>query len=1117
LKHFHALEIFTNGGNGDVIPYSNAAVGAVDGVIALISGRPGLDGSKAVAGDTARTIWFQDILTLEGAKISVTRVADFVEVGGMASTSPPAFALKNATGIRATLRAAGIYLERCRVVYYFVETADEVTYTFYRRGTWVIDDQPFSATAYAFKCVDNSKDVFGNLPSVPADPGNYGQAAEGSQDKMLPIALGRVPYSPLVNVRAAGEDTALTHIGGVDGYVCAAKEANTTGKWLDLFTEGKSFPANAVGLVGRFLAVIAGGAEQSIKVKANDASNATSQTTRVYLDALWEGVFTKWESGVASQSVWYFQVRRYTADFITSTKPVFQQLKNDNGQTALYAYDSTLKRFSDISELKTLSSETALKEYGRPGVEAILKRFETDGNISVFTPIKPSTIVLHQDPYYLPGTYPGRTVTWSGPGVGEEQPSLSDQDRVSGYTLAGDHGVYELVFDLNFPEGEIKKNYDDVYLLLDFRHRRTVPAHSGNLLVNVQASATGIDIHGQETTEVISPTNLFEIGVDEPLGTDWVEIFTLPGVYYGTKEDPDGFYTERQSLSISSLIANSNKFKAYPKMRVRVRSTFADFANYEMELYEIGFVGKKSLSIASDEIYHSLKGETFGTEWRAPEAPGTGRYNAIAAIDNIAHGLEHPVRNYDYGHPIWLANNAYKVGEKVRSVLDNGYIYICTVAGTSGASQPAFPVTLGATVTDGGVTWKALDTLKIDCASFDVLNFQRQGWFIGRTLTKSRPSLEWYKEMARCGFFGMFMDDDGRLSVSAWRENREPVITFSSEPGGNIIEGTLQGEMKPSPMRRCYNDFLVRYGENPATGSLTKQIGITHTDQPEFPGPTETVIPGTVIPDLQNIYVLSNSDGTYRFYFIFNAGHGRTTGDFVSVTGADYGFDHPPRQVSVTNATDFYVDGHATSAVASFGTGTVRHHTDTRLKWKSFAPGFANYAKGKQLWEVGRSAFIVSKTVQKMPQDLGDCPWFPDPEATDPSGNRLWPDLAGGDDHPAAYFLEQAVQWMGFPKYFTPPFEVEKTAAHLALKLYQPANFLDAKHTQGAPALGWISEITDLPAEGKDKPERLRIVLLMEPEEITNLTVIDENGALASDIIDENEAASTDIIDENGA
>lgn len=53
---------------------------------------------------------------------------------------------------------------------------------------------------------------------------------------------------------------------------------------------------------------------------------------------------------------------------------------------------------------------------------------------------------------------------------------------------------------------------------------------------------------------------------------------------------------------------------------------------------------------------------------------------------------------------LWQANTAYTVGQFVRPITPNGFGYICTVAGTTGAASPVWPGSAG-TVTDGTVTW----------------------------------------------------------------------------------------------------------------------------------------------------------------------------------------------------------------------------------------------------------------------------------------------------------------------------------------------------------------------------------------------------------------------------
>lgn len=55
----------------------------------------------------------------------------------------------------------------------------------------------------------------------------------------------------------------------------------------------------------------------------------------------------------------------------------------------------------------------------------------------------------------------------------------------------------------------------------------------------------------------------------------------------------------------------------------------------------------------------------------------------------------------------WAGSTVYALGAVVvpAAGLQNGFRYECTTAGTSGASQPTWPVVEGATVSDGTVTW----------------------------------------------------------------------------------------------------------------------------------------------------------------------------------------------------------------------------------------------------------------------------------------------------------------------------------------------------------------------------------------------------------------------------
>ena len=51
----------------------------------------------------------------------------------------------------------------------------------------------------------------------------------------------------------------------------------------------------------------------------------------------------------------------------------------------------------------------------------------------------------------------------------------------------------------------------------------------------------------------------------------------------------------------------------------------------------------------------------------------------------------------------WAASTAEAVGAIIKD--SNGNVQRCTTAGTSGSTHPAWPTTVGGTVTDGGATW----------------------------------------------------------------------------------------------------------------------------------------------------------------------------------------------------------------------------------------------------------------------------------------------------------------------------------------------------------------------------------------------------------------------------
>jgi lambda family phage minor tail protein L len=67
----------------------------------------------------------------------------------------------------------------------------------------------------------------------------------------------------------------------------------------------------------------------------------------------------------------------------------------------------------------------------------------------------------------------------------------------------------------------------------------------------------------------------------------------------------------------------------------------------------------------------------------------------------------------------WASSTAYSVGNIVRAsaLQPSGLVFRCTVAGTSGGTQPTWPTDIGSTITDGTVTWAAISSVYEELAA----------------------------------------------------------------------------------------------------------------------------------------------------------------------------------------------------------------------------------------------------------------------------------------------------------------------------------------------------------------------------------------------------------------
>lgn len=120
--------------------------------------------------------------------------------------------------------------------------------------------------------------------------------------------------------------------------------------------------------------------------------------------------------------------------------------------------------------------------------------------------------------------------------------------------------------------------------------------------------------------------------------------------------------------------------------------------------------------------------------------------------------------NTTSGLYVWEEQRAYAKNDRIVPAGKlTGYAYKCTVAGTSGVTEPTWPTTVGATVTDGGVTWQCeaatVEGEPVESVIQKILNDAgtavslytpvSPAWAVGGFVQQREPALEGIRRLAQ--------------------------------------------------------------------------------------------------------------------------------------------------------------------------------------------------------------------------------------------------------------------------------------------------------------------------------------------------------------------------------
>ena len=186
----------------------------------------------------------------------------------------------------------------------------------------------------------------------------------------------------------------------------------------------------------------------------------------------------------------------------------------------------------------------------------------------------------------------------------------------------------------------------------------------------------------------------------------------------------------------------------------------------------------------------------------------------------------------------WAANTAYALDAVVVPTVPNGFTYICTTAGTSGTAEPAWPVTLDATVADGGAVWtcrsgnnKALDAngASLTLAFLDFL----------MDMVTGKPDMLLMSRRSRRKIATLARASGSNLEVGTGKLG-QPIELFAGVPVA--ISDWVKDNYAVGTSTDCSAIFALQFGEGKLSGLQNQGIQIEKIGSLETKDATRTRI-----------------------------------------------------------------------------------------------------------------------------------------------------------------------------------------------------------------------------------------------------------------------------------
>jgi len=616
------LDISNNGEMTD----TDASIGLDTGIFYWITGIPTYskaDSPCQYSGEapTEKT-WKESIITAIEKMSPIIRIGpDIVQTGGYGSLSGFSLEKDNTSKFWNTLATNSYYLiNRPIDVYIFL---DDVSYHIWGG---VVAEVRYDEIVYKINCEDDFKLVHKPLPPDKITLTSFPDADVESVGDIIPISIGNVNKSKVMNVRGISEPIVLGNINNENIKTTAATSAsiNSDGNYvLTIKTPFLRFEDDHFKDTGQYWLRVIKGSTESVKILTNNSASAvrdSDSTVDIVLAQPLSLTATEFNSAyqyagtLISKNVWFFQIIKMNVDHVVSNKAIEEFVLNSNNEMELTYYNKDRKDYDNINEMIVGKDATAANIYNMPYIDILNNYLNIEGDFKRLVPIFPTKLNLISHTTAGPGTVQTDEFTQAN------MSTLIDKSRATSLEIKANEaagsawiGLY-FTFNIYMPDDVIINELDELYLAFEMY------------------GDGGGDDTAADLKWFINGYTAYGLLFDDKTESDYPEsfdaafyLYLLDNQYYlgaGNAGGKDSaFGAEVNSVRLMNLIkVNSdlmdsfNDGLAINRFRLYILYTITptvDQSITNMKMYQIGFIGMKKLNVIKDDIYIKIKGEKY--------------------------------------------------------------------------------------------------------------------------------------------------------------------------------------------------------------------------------------------------------------------------------------------------------------------------------------------------------------------------------------------------------------------------------------------------------------------------------------------------------------------------